>query len=146
MRAGNRRDKSGFTLIELLVTIAVLVIAITIAIPNFQNMTVRSRLSADFNEILTGLHYARSEAAKARADITVEITDSWNMVIKNSENETLRVLKSKDTSVSISPIPFSVTFNPLGRRKNCSDSCSLSIIYQDTKQVNINLSGNIIRP
>lgn len=146
MAAGKARKQPGFTLIELLVTIAVLVILITIAIPNFQSMVARNRLSADFNQILTGLHYARSEAAKRREDVTVDVTGSWKMVVKDSGGNALRVLQSKDESVSVSPEAFNVKFNPLGRRENCSDPCSLSLVYQDAKAMNINLSGSIIRP
>ncbi|RUA22883.1 prepilin-type N-terminal cleavage/methylation domain-containing protein [Billgrantia gudaonensis] len=56
----------GFTLIELLVTIAVIVIMATIAIPGFQRMMATNRLNSGYNEILSGLYLARSEAIKRR--------------------------------------------------------------------------------
>lgn len=63
--------QTGFTLIELMVTIAVLGILLSIAIPSFQNMVLNSRITAQANQAITALNYARSEAVKRAAPVTV---------------------------------------------------------------------------
>jgi type IV fimbrial biogenesis protein FimT len=63
--------QSGFTLIELLVTMAVLAILLTIAIPSYQNMVRNNRITAQANQVITALNYARSEAVKRGAPATV---------------------------------------------------------------------------
>jgi type IV fimbrial biogenesis protein FimT len=67
--------QTGFTLIELMVTIAVLGITLSIAIPNFQNAVLNSRITAQANQLMTTLNYARSEAVKRAAPVTVCSTD-----------------------------------------------------------------------
>jgi type IV fimbrial biogenesis protein FimT len=63
--------QTGFTLIELMVTIAVLGILLSIAIPSFQNMMFSNRITAQANQVITALNYARSEAVKRAATATV---------------------------------------------------------------------------
>lgn len=67
---------TGFTLIELMVTIAVLGILLSIAIPSFQNMVLNSRITAQANQAITALNYARSEAIKRAAPATVCSTNN----------------------------------------------------------------------
>src|SRR5690554_7951075 len=66
----------GFTLIELLVTIAVMAIIATIAVPGFQSMMARNQLASSYNEILSGLYLARSEAIKRRQNVSFEVMAS----------------------------------------------------------------------
>lgn len=62
-----RTVENGFTLVELLVTISVVAILATVAVPSF-NATIRSnRVVGAANELLTMLHYARSEAIRSNA-------------------------------------------------------------------------------
>lgn len=63
--------QTGFTLIELMVTIAVLGILLSIGIPSYQNMVLNSRITAQANQVITALNYARSEAVKRAAPATV---------------------------------------------------------------------------
>lgn len=141
--AGNRQV--GFTLIELLVTIAVIIIFATIAVPGFRTMVADNRLTADFNQVLTGLHYARSEAAKRREPVSVEVSGSWLMVIEDSGGNEIRRLESEDSRVSISPTPFDVTFNALGRSPGCS-SCSLTMSYEGSENLEVGVTGHVSRP
>lgn len=62
---------TGFTLIELMVTLAVLGILLSIGIPSFQNMVLNNRITAQANQVITALNYARSEAVKRAAPATV---------------------------------------------------------------------------
>lgn len=61
----------GFTLIELLVTITVLGIVLAIAVPSFQDLIRRNRLSSETNNLVSALAIARSEAIKSGGIITI---------------------------------------------------------------------------
>lgn len=160
MNVGDKPSRSfGFTLIELLVTIALIAITATIAVPNFQKMMARNQLVSDFNQVLSGLNYARSEAVKRREDIAVNVTDasgakSWKLTVNAGSSgslSTLRLLEGESSNVNVTA--FQVSFNPLGRRGSCTDgdagdtfNCSLSVSYEGTKSLFIGGSGNISRP
>ena len=61
--AGSPRP-AGFTLLELVITVAVLAIALGIAIPSFQGITNRNRLSAITNEVVAAMQLTRMEAIR----------------------------------------------------------------------------------
>lgn len=65
------RTATGFTLIELLVTVSVMIILITIAVPNFMVFIQGNRLTSQANDLVTALNYARSEAIKRGVRVTV---------------------------------------------------------------------------
>lgn len=148
MRAGDRNVIAGFTLIELLVAIAIFVIIATVAIPNFSSIIARNRLAAEYNNILTGLHFARSEAVKRRDVVRVEInSDSgdWKLDVK-FDSVILKTFASTGGAVQVNNgAPGVVEFNALGRRVpgSCSfASCKIAI---GNKEVEINPAGNIVR-
>ncbi|MDW7746179.1 GspH/FimT family pseudopilin [Halomonas sp.] len=155
MAAGKVTKLKGFTLIELLVTIAVIIIMATIAVPSFQNLVASNRFAADYNQILTGLNYARSEAVKRRADVSVVMSASgavpWKLEVTAGPSgavSTLRVMEARDNRVAIESKSgdFSVTFNPLGRRENCSDDpCEVTVSYQKSETMEVEASGRINR-
>lgn len=160
MNAGDKINRfSGFTLIELLVTIAVIAITATIAVPNFQKMTARNQLVSDFNQVLSGMNYARSEAVKRREDIAVNVTNAsgaipWQLAVTAGASgslSTLRLLEGKNDNVNVTA--FQVSFNPLGRRGSCTDgdtgdafNCSLSVSLEGSESLYIRASGNVSRP
>ncbi|MFG6160674.1 GspH/FimT family pseudopilin [Halomonas sp. 1390] len=147
--------KKGFTLIELLVALAVAVILATVAVPNFQGLISRNRLAADFNHVLAGLNYARSEAVKRREDVTVSISGAWQVQVTHLVSgaaTTLKTLSSDDGDVVISsatPDPFIITFNELGRA-SCpiGTPCTMTLKYQggDSETLQVNSAGMVIRP
>lgn len=134
---------SGFTLIELLVTIAVMSIIAAIAVPGFQNMMASNRLAADYNEILSGLNLARSEAIKRREDVQLEITaqSPWSYEISTG-TDTLRV---RSGAVGLSG-DSNFVFNSLGRAPACSGGCELTVTNSaGNRIININSFGRIGR-
>ncbi|WP_185827560.1 pilus assembly FimT family protein [Halomonas nitroreducens] len=137
----------GFTLIELLVTIAVIAIMATVAVPNFQGFVERNRQAAEFNKVLSGFHYARSEAVKTRDDVTVSIdssSGSWVISVIASGSP-IRVIESKDGRLSVDDIE--VDFNALGRLKRCEDgegaAVSPCVVSVGDSGIEVNAAGNI---
>lgn len=157
MNAGDTMTTKGFTLIELLVTIAVIIIIATIALPNFRSLVESNRLAAEYNNVLTGLHFARSEAVKSRKVIRAEIRTElgkWEMEVKEvkevkeEESESvdpIRVFSSTNGNIEINEGNTGlVEFDRLGRRGACTfTSCQISI---GDKKIEINATGNIARP
>ena len=52
----------GFTLIELLISIAIVAVLALVVAPSFVRMVANMRLQGAGNELVSDLHYARSEA------------------------------------------------------------------------------------
>jgi type IV fimbrial biogenesis protein FimT len=61
----------GFTLLELLVTIAIAVIIIAFAIPNFTRFVQNNKMAAANNQFVSSLNYARTQAVSQRTTVTV---------------------------------------------------------------------------
>lgn len=54
----------GFTMVELLITMAVLAVVLALAVPSFQGIMNRNRLTASANELVSALQTARMEAVR----------------------------------------------------------------------------------
>ncbi len=67
----DRFGGKGFTLIELMVTIAIAGILAGLAAPSFSDTIKNNRMTSHFNELLSFLSYARSEAVKRNSSVTV---------------------------------------------------------------------------
>lgn len=61
----------GFTTIELMVAIAVLAIMIALAAPSFSDFTANQRVKTATFDLFSSLVYARSEAIKRNASVSV---------------------------------------------------------------------------
>ena len=64
-------QQAGFTLIELMIVIVLVSIFITVGVPSFQNLVSDNRLSTQANRIVSSLQFARSEALKVGAAVSV---------------------------------------------------------------------------
>ena len=66
-----RRYSDGFTLIELMVTVSLAAILLATAVPSFKSTIQSNRLSAQANEFMLAMTYAKSEAVKRNTQVVV---------------------------------------------------------------------------
>lgn len=65
------RRRQGFTLIELMATVAIAAILMSVGTPYFREFILGHRIRAAAEDLMSTLFYARSEAIKRNADITI---------------------------------------------------------------------------
>ena len=66
-----RKQAPGFTLVELLVTVAVIGIIAAVGAPRFDDVVASTRVTAQANDFISSLLYARTEAVKRGVRITL---------------------------------------------------------------------------
>jgi len=66
-----QKHESAFTLIELMITIAVVAVALTVGVPSFNNVIERNQLTVHINELVSTLHFARSEAVRRNTNVGI---------------------------------------------------------------------------
>lgn len=78
----------GFTLIELLVTLAVLAIVLALAVPSFNDLIDRSRLTSAADTLYADLQFGRSEAIRNNQSVTISFQSGtawcYGMVLGSS--------------------------------------------------------------
>jgi type IV fimbrial biogenesis protein FimT len=67
----NQHKQHGFTLYELLITLLVIGIVLVIGVPNLGDFTRNSRITGTANDLHSSFMVARSEAARAKTNITI---------------------------------------------------------------------------
>ena len=135
----------GFTLIELLVTLVVAIIIMTIAVPNFQGLIASNRVASDYNELLAGLNYARSEAIKCRSEVTFALdnSDGWSYTVTHtgSGNCSIRGMERQSVNDLVASSDPSIAFNALGRSDCTSGTpCTLDL---GNKKIAIYSTGRV---
>jgi type IV fimbrial biogenesis protein FimT len=94
-------SQRGFTLIELMVTMAVLVILITIGVPSFNDLVQNQRVKTAVSELHSSLIFARSEAIKRNAEVTItrngaSWSNGWNVQTSDATPVTLKTQPAFD--------------------------------------------------
>lgn len=65
------RTQQGFTIYELMITLLIVGIVLSIGIPNLAEFRQNSRMVTTANDLHSSFHLARSEAARAKNNITI---------------------------------------------------------------------------
>lgn len=73
----------GFTLVELMITITIGAILLSLAVPAFDELLRGYRLTAQTNQVVSALHFAKAEAARsgARVSLRALADDTWGGVL-----------------------------------------------------------------
>jgi type IV fimbrial biogenesis protein FimT len=79
----NKYLQTGFTIYELLITLLVIGVILSIGIPGMSEFTQNSRISSVSNDLHSSFLLARSEAARAKANVT--ICSSANSMAANAQ-------------------------------------------------------------
>jgi type IV fimbrial biogenesis protein FimT len=65
------KPPTGYTLVELMIVLTIVAILLGLGVPSYRYITDSNRLSAEVNGLLGDLQFARSEAIKEGATVTV---------------------------------------------------------------------------
>jgi len=151
-----RQNKAnGFTLIELMVTIVILAILTTAGLPSFQSFITGQRVKSASFDIMSSLIFARSEAIKRNANVTITPSNNnwqygWTV---NAGATTLNTQSALGNGLNIScyangtavtPCP-TLTYNNNGRLAGFSAPAiqlsSANGNNASTRCINVDLSG-----
>jgi len=71
-----KRTQNGFTLYELLITVLIVGVVLTLGVPNMAALTANTRITSTANDLHAAFHLSRSEAARAKDNITICASDN----------------------------------------------------------------------
>jgi type IV fimbrial biogenesis protein FimT len=70
------RRQFGFTIVELMVTLAIAAVLIGLAAPAFNEFLAQRRLTTQVNDFLVAVQFARSEAVRRGARVSLQSMDA----------------------------------------------------------------------
>jgi prepilin-type N-terminal cleavage/methylation domain-containing protein len=110
------RQDRGFSLLELMVVIGIIAILSTIAIPSFFQWLPKHRIGSAAREVKSTLEFARSNAIRTNADVTVNFDwDNERLTVVDADAVTLRTRQLPgDVDLDDIDLGASVTFTGHG--------------------------------
>lgn len=114
----------GFTLIESMIAITIMLVLMAVAVPSFRDASYRSQLRSVANDLVTSAHFARSEAIKRNAPVTMCTSSdgvncagsgNWEQGWIIRSDVTLRKQSASPTNVRVTAGGVNnLTFQPTG--------------------------------
>lgn len=117
-QSAQKKRESGITLVEVMLAIGIFGILIAIALPNFSQMIVNQRVRSATSDMFATLLYARSEAIKRNASISVVRSGATWDAGWTTQTSGGVVLKQQDTFTNITvtgPSSGTLAFGSNGR-------------------------------
>lgn len=142
------RAMHGFTVIELMVVVAILVILLSIAGPDFRSMIAATRIKTASFDVFSSIVQARSEAITRNTTVTMApaggnwangwtVTESGGTVVRRQD-------PYPSITIEVVTGPNTVTFNGMGRLNGAASSFSLTATgasAASSRCISIDLSG-----
>jgi type IV fimbrial biogenesis protein FimT len=72
----NRKTQIGFTLYELMIVLLIVGVILGFGVPNLRQFNQNSRMTSTANDFHSAFHLARSEASRAKTNITICASDN----------------------------------------------------------------------
>ena len=118
------RCPRGFTVVEMVMVLVVIGVLVTLAGPAFRDFIIQQNIRNTAFELMSDLTYARSEAVKRNASVTVSKVGSgtwgaggWKVVAGAT---TLRQHSAVSGNVTLTMPSSSIDFNLNGRASNAA--------------------------
>lgn len=150
---------TGFTLMELMITLAVLGILTAIAVPSFQTLLERNRVTNETNDLLGALMLARSHAVTRRvitrvcpstnastcATGTVNWATGWIVREDPSPSQVIRIGPALHPSLTVTTTLQAVAFDPAGNARDLASGGSIQIANTSGQRcIRIRSSGQLL--
>jgi type IV fimbrial biogenesis protein FimT len=118
---------SGFTLVELLVTISIAAILMGVAIPSFGTFVAAQRIKTTSFDLTSALIYARSEALKRNANVTLtSATGGWQNGWTLNAGTTAINRHEPLTGMAVTGPTAALTYRSNGRPTTSGNTFSIS--------------------
>lgn len=142
-----RERQFGFTLTETMIAVSILGILAAMAIPSFTAILERRKIIAVAEAIESDFHWARGEAIKRNADVTVTFTDgdggAWSYTINPGSKTVNSALidELNDIGLSTNFSSDNTTFDHIRGAANKAGSVTLTSPGNYRLQVRVGVMG-----
>jgi type IV fimbrial biogenesis protein FimT len=141
-----KRKPSGFTLIELMVVVALAAIMAALAAPSFKSFVSGQRVKTAASEFAMAAIFARSEAIKRNADVTITAVtpgnatgwkDGWKVEVGGTQLSQQQAY----TGVTFSGPASAITYSGTGRLRAAVTTMTITGTDGSARCVAFDLSG-----